>query len=442
MPNTVTAQDARAQANQASRPGVNSRALVWLVIGLFFVWGGATSLNDILIPKLKGLFQLSYAEVMLTQFAFFTAYFLVSLPAGTLVARVGYVRGLVIGLGVMVGGALLFWVAAGSGVYASFLVALFVLAAGITILQVASNPLITTLGDPAGASGRLTFAQAFNSLGTTVWPYIGALLILGTIGKTEPASLPPDQLGAFRASQTTSIGHIYLGIGIVLAIIAAIFWTQRNVLPLVKEESVGFFDSVKLLRQPRVLFGTVALFVYVGAEVSIGSILASYLQLSSTLHVDAQTAGERLSFYWGGAMVGRFIGSWLLNRVTPGTLLTGFAVMAGVLVLISMTTTGVLAGWSLIAVGLFNSIMFPTVFSLASEGQGSKTPQVSGLLCMAIVGGAIVPLITGTLADATSIATALVVPVLCYAVIAAFGLAAIKPLQALPGATVAGPAGE
>jgi FHS family L-fucose permease-like MFS transporter len=214
----------------------------------------------------------------------------------------------------------------------------------------------------------------------------------------------------------------------VLAIIAVIFWMQRNVLPVVREESVGFFDSLKLLNQPRVLFGTVALFVYVGAEVSIGSILANYLQLPTTLHIDAQTAGERLSFYWGGAMIGRFIGSWLLNRIVPGKLLAGFAVVAAALVLISMSTTGGIAGWSLIAVGLFNSIMFPTVFSLASEGQGNRTPQVSGLLCMAIVGGAVVPLITGSIADATTIATALLVPVLCYMVIAAFGLAAMKPL--------------
>jgi len=427
---------------QPSRSGADSRVLVWLVIGLFFVWGGATSLNDILIPKLKGLFQLSYAEVMLTQFAFFTAYFLCSLPAGSLVARVGYVRGLVIGLCVMVCGAFLFWIAAGSGVYWSFLVALFVLAGGITILQVASNPLITTLGDPAGASGRLTFAQAFNSLGTTVWPYIGSLLILGTVGKTDPASVPADQLGAFRASETASIGHIYLGIGIVLAVIAVIFWMQRNVLPLVKEESVGLADSLKLLGQPRVLFGTVALFVYVGAEVSIGSILTNYLQLPTTLHVDAQTAGERLSFYWGGAMIGRFIGSWLLNRIAPGKLLTGFAIAAAALVLISLSTTGGIAGWSLIAVGLFNSIMFPTVFSLASEGQGARTPQVSGLLCMAIVGGAIVPLATGALADATSIGTALFIPVVCYAVIAAFGLAAMKPLPASHRTTVAASVGD
>jgi MFS transporter, FHS family, L-fucose permease len=416
------AQDVRSPANAS--------VLVTLVVGLFFIWGGATSLNDILIPKLKGLFQLSYAEVMLTQFAFFTAYFLFSLPAGTLVARVGYVRGLVFGLGVMVVGALLFWVAAGSGVYWSFLVALFVLAAGITVLQVASNPLITTLGDPARASGRLTFAQAFNSLGTTVWPYIGAQLILGTVGSQDPSSVPPDQLGAFRATESATIGHIYVGIAVVLALVAIVFWMQRNVLPVVKEDSVGFFDSLKLLGQPRVLFGTVSLFVYVGAEVSIGSILANYLQLPSTLHVDAQTAGERLSFYWGGAMVGRFIGSYLLNHVSPGKLLAGFAVMAGALTLISMGTTGDIAGWSLIAVGLFNSIMFPTVFSLASEGQGTKTPQVSGLLCMAIVGGAIVPLATGALADATSIATALVIPVVCYVIIAGFGLSARKRLAA------------
>ncbi|MGI4877857.1 MAG: sugar MFS transporter [Janthinobacterium lividum] len=414
----------------ASSSAPSPRSLVWLVMGLFFIWGGATSLNDILIPKLKGLYSLSYAEVMLTQFAFFTAYFVVSVPAGTLIARIGYVRGLVVGLAVMAAGALLFWPAAGSGVYWSFLVALFVLAGGITILQVASNPLITTLGGAAGASSRLTFAQAFNSLGTTIWPYIGAQLILGSVAATDPKTIPAAQLPVFRAAETAIVGHIYIGIAIVLAIIAVIFWTQRNVLPQERPDEVGFFDSLGLLRQPRIRFGVLALFVYVGAEVSIGSILVNYLELPATLALSPQTAGERLSFYWGGAMIGRFVGSWLLNRIVPGKLLAVFAAVAVGLVVTSISTTGTIAGWSLIAVGLFNSIMFPTIFSLALEGQGRKTPEASGLLCMAIVGGAIVPLITGSFADATSIATALIVPIICYAIIAAFGLSARKPLAA------------
>ncbi|MGI4730939.1 MAG: sugar MFS transporter [Janthinobacterium lividum] len=405
-------------------------SLVWLVIGLFFIWGGATSLNDILIPKLKGLFALSYAEVMLTQFAFFMAYFIVSVPAGTLVARIGYVRGLVVGLGVMALGALLFWPAAGSGTYWSFLVALFVLAGGITILQVAANPLIAGLGDPAGASSRLTFAQAFNSLGTTIAPYIGAQLILGSAAKVDPATLSTAALPAFRVAESAVVAHIYLGIAVVLAIIAAIFWTQRRTLRSEAPDEVGFRDSLRLLAVPRVRFGVVALFAYVGAEVSIGSVLVNYLEQPGTLALSAQSAGERLSFYWGGAMVGRFVGSWLLNRIAPGRLLAAFAGIAAALVLISIASSGGIAGWALIAVGLFNSIMFPTIFSLGLEGLGRKTAEGSGLLCMAIVGGAVVPLITGSIADATTIGTALIVPIVCYALIVAFGLFAARRVVA------------
>ncbi len=405
-------------------------SLVWLVTGLFFIWGGATSLNDILIPKLKGLFSLSYAEVMLTQFAFFMAYFIVSVPAGTLVARIGYVRGLVVGLAVMALGAVMFWPAAGSGTYWSFLIALFVLAGGITILQVAANPLIAGLGDPAGASSRLTFAQAFNSLGTTIAPYIGAQLILGSVASINPATLSAAALPAFQVAESAIIARIYLGIAVVLAVIALIFWTQRKKLRSESPDEVGFRDSLRLLRVPRVRFGVIALFAYVGAEVSIGSVLVNYLEQPGTLALSAQSAGERLSFYWGGAMVGRFIGSWLLNRIPPGKLLAIFAGIAVALVLISIASSGGIAGWALIAVGLFNSIMFPTIFSLGLEGLGRKTAEGSGLLCMAIVGGAVVPLITGSIADATTIATALVVPVACYVLIAAFGLFAARPVPA------------
>jgi FHS family L-fucose permease-like MFS transporter len=402
------------------------RSLVWLVIGLFFIWGGATSLNDILIPKLKGLFSLTYTEVMLTQFAFFMAYFIFSVPAGTLVARIGYVRGLVVGLAVMALGAVLFWPAAGSGVYWSFLAALFVLAGGITILQVAANPLIAGLGDPASASSRLTFAQAFNSLGTTIAPYIGAQLILGSAAKIDPTTLSAADLPAFRVAESAIVAHIYIGIAVVLAVIAVIFWTRRNTLRSESADKIGFGDSLQLLGIPRVRFGVIALFAYVGAEVSIGSVLVNYLEQPGTLALSAQSAGERLSFYWGGAMVGRFIGSWLLNRLAPGKLLAIFAGIAAALVLVSIASSGGIAGWTLIAVGLFNSIMFPTIFSLSLEGLGRKTAEGSGLLVMAIVGGAIVPLITGSIADATTIATALIVPVVCYGLILAFGLFASR----------------
>lgn len=404
-------------ATKSTASSFGTRSLIWLAIGLFFIWGGATSLNDILIPKLKGLFALTYAEAMVTQFAFFMAYFLVSVPAGALVARVGYVRGLVAGLAVMALGALLFWPASASGAYWPFLVALFVLASGIAVLQVAANPLITTLGDSAGASSRLTFAQAFNALGTTIWPFIGARLILQA---ADPAVVS-------RGTETAIVGHIYFGIAVVLAIVALVFWMRRNQLPTEAPPEVGFLDSLQLLRQPRVLFGAIALFVYVGAEVSIGSIMVSYLEQPSTLALTAQQAGEHLSLYWGGAMVGRFVGAVLLRRFDPGKLLSVFALIAGVLVLVSMGTGGAVSGWALIAVGLFNSIMFPTIFSLALDGQGAKTAEASGLLCMAIVGGALVPLATGGLADAVSIGGALALPVACYVVIALFGRFAREP---------------
>lgn len=411
-----------------SGAGPTGRSLVWLVFAVFFIWGGATSLNDVLIPKLKGLFALTYAEAMLTQFAFFGAYFLFSIPAGQMVSRVGYVRGLVIGLAVMAAGALLFWPAGLSGAYWPFLIALFVLAAGITVLQVAANPLIATLGRADGASSRLTFAQAFNSLGTTIWPYIGAQLILGSVA-AAPAPTEAAQAAAFRSAETAIVGHIYLGIAAVLAFVAAVFWTRRNVLPTRRPTGIGFADSLSLLGQPRLRFGTIALFLYVGAEVSIGSLLVSYLEQPDTLALSAHRAGELLSLYWGGAMLGRFLGAWLLRRINPGKLLSVFAAAAAALVLLSMATSGAAAGGSLIAVGLFNSIMFPTIFSLSLQGQGDKAAEASGLLCMAIVGGAVVPILTGGLADALSISGALILPALCYLAIAGFGRSARQPVE-------------
>jgi len=402
--------------------GGTSHALAALVIGLFFFWGGATSLNDVLIPKLKGLYQLSYAEVMLTQFAFFTAYFIVSIPAGALVARIGYLRGIVVGLVVAALGCLAFWPAAASGVYASFLVALFILAGGITILQVAANPFISLLGDERSASSRLTFAQAFNSLGTTIWPFIGSSLILSGAAATDPATLSGTALSSFRISESATVAHVYIGIAIMLVLIALVFWVRRNAVKTERPEAVGLFDSLALFRHPRVAFGVVAIFVYVGAEVSIGSMLVNYLQLPGTMGLSPEAAGHRLSLYWGGAMVGRFVGTALLRQFQPGRLLAAFAGVAALLVVGSMATTGALSGWLLIAVGLFNSIMFPTIFAIGLKGLGPKTGEGSGLLCMAIVGGAILPLATGKLADLTSIATALVIPIVCYAVIAAFGL--------------------
>jgi FHS family L-fucose permease-like MFS transporter len=417
-----TTYSSSAATSRSATPG---GSLVAMVVALFFIWGGITSLNDVLIPKLKELFELSYAEVMLTQFAFFMGYLVLSVPAGALIAKLGYMRGIATGLVTMVVGCLLFIPAASAAQYSLVLVALFVLAGGITILQVAANPLIAGLGKPETAHSRLTLAQAFNSLGTTLFPYVGAKIILGSVATTDPATLSGSALTAFRAQEAAIIAHTYIGIAIVLALVAGVFWLRRQAMASAADMPAGL--SFDLLRRPRLAFGVVAIFLYVGAEVSIGSILVSFLMQPTTLGLDQQSAGERIALYWGGAMVGRFIGAWLLARVRPGMLLMAAAIGAGSLVLAACLGNGGAAGWALIAVGLFNSIMFPTIFSLGLEGLGERTPQGSGLLCMAIVGGAIVPLLTGALADATSLGTALIIPVACYAIIATYGWSARRP---------------
>lgn len=398
-------------------------SLRWFIFALFFIFGGITSLNDVLIPKLKALFVLSYFEVMLVQSAFFAAYFLVSLPAAALIRRAGYMRSAAIGLLTVTAGCLLFIPASLSGQFAAFLAALFVLAAGVTIVQVAANPLITILGPAESAPARLTFAQAFNSLGTTIFPYFGAILILGSLASIDPTSLDGPALAAFRAEETKVIVNAYLGIAAAMLVVAGAVWLNRAKLVETPAASTPILQAFNLLRQPRFALGALAIFVYVGAEVSIGSLLANYLMQADTLALAARPAGELIAFYWGGAMVGRFIGAVLLARFPPPLVLVGAAVGAGALLLLSAGTAGGVSGWSLIAVGLFNSIMFPTIFSLASAGLGRRTAEGSGIICMAIVGGAIVPLLTGLAADAANLRAALFVPLLCYAVIAGFGLA-------------------
>jgi len=397
-----------------------SVVLLACVISLFFIWGGITSLNDILIPKLKGLFQLSYTQAMLTQFAFFTAYAVISLPAGFLVARSGYGRGMATGLVIMGLGCLLFVPAAQMASYLLFLAALFVLASGITILQVAANPLIATLGPAQTSHSRLTFAQAFNSLGTAIWPYIGAQLILGSVADVDPSTLSGDALFAFQTQEAAVIGRTYVGIAIVLAAMAVAFWYWRARLGAAGT-AVGLAGSGALLRERRLMAGVAAIFLYVGAEVTIGSLLANFLMQPSIMNLSERSAGEHVALYWTGAMVGRFIGALLLRMVSPGKLLSAVALSAVALILGAILLDGDAAGWALVLVGLANSVMFPTIFSLALEGLGEKSAQGSGLLCMAIVGGALVPLLAGAVADAFVLSTALFIPAACYLLIAAFG---------------------
>jgi len=397
---------------------------------LFFAFGGITSLNDVIIPKLKGLFTLTYGEVMLVQSAFFAAYFIISMPAAALVRRIGYMRSAVAGLLTMTVGCLLFIPASSHGLFGLFLVALFVLASGITTVQVVANPLISMLGPARTASSRLTFAQAFNSVGTTLFPYVGSILILGSLATVDPTTLSGAALDAFRGAETQVVVRTYIGLAIALVVVAAVVWLERKRLVEVPAEPTPILRAFNLLTRRRFAFGTLCIFLYVGGEVAIGSVIVNYLMQSSVFDLPAGLAGKHLIFYWGGAMVGRFIGSGLLRLFSPGKVLACAAAAVIALLTISANTTGLVSGWSLLAIGLFNSIMFPTIFTLASEGLGTRAAEGSGIICMAIVGGAIVPLVTGNAADLWGLKQALIVPAACYLTILAFGWFARRPLSA------------
>ena len=425
-----------SDANSAGTGGGQQRLLVGLVVFLFFAWGFATVLNDTLIPKLKGLFELSYTDVMLTQFSFFLSYFIFSIPAGLILSRIGYVRGAALGLVVTAAGYGLFTPAAEMGSFGAFLLALFVVAAGITMLQVAANPFIELLGSEATSHSRLTLAQAFNSLGTTIGPSVGAMLLLRTGVTVHTAGLTQSALATVRRTEAHALQLPFFAFALMFLALAALFWFLRksSAPPVAGQARLGAI--LALLGRPRLVLGALAIFVYVGAEVSIGSVMINYLMQSNVLAVTAERAGQLLSFYWGGAMIGRFAGAFVLRIVKPGFALTACAAGAGLLALLSSQTAGPTAGYALIAVGLFNSIMFPTIFSLASEQLGPETPNGSGLLCMAIVGGAIIPLITGAVADASTLATSLLVPAVCYVWIGIYGVLAARGLGLNQGAGV------
>jgi FHS family L-fucose permease-like MFS transporter len=407
---------------------IDAPQLQLFVMGLFFIFGGITSLNDVIIPKLKELFTLNYTQAMLVQFCFFTAYAVIGIPGARLVKKIGYMRGAVAGLVTMMLGCLLFIPASQTATYGLFLLALFVLASGVVIVQVVSNPLISLLGKPQTAHSRLTFAQAFNSLGTTVFPYFGSILILGGLATVTADQLSGVELDAYRTAESQAIVNGYLGIAVALAVVAGVVWMFRNALKGEKHEASEGLAGLDLLKRPRFGFGALCIFLYVGAEVSIGSLIVNYLMQSHVMGLEEQAAGKLIGLYWGGAMVGRFIGSALLRMVSPGKLLAAAAIAAIILILISTQTSGTVSGYSLLAVGLANAIMFPTIFTLACEKLGSRAADGSGIINVAIVGGAVIPLMTGMIADLTSsLALAFVLPMICYAIIAAFGFYARRP---------------
>lgn len=410
---------------------VNAPELRIFVMALFFIFGGITSLNDVIIPKLKELFTLNYTQAMLVQFCFFTAYAVIGIPGAQLVKKIGYMRGAVAGLLIMMTGCLLFIPASQSATYPLFLFALFVLASGVVIVQVVTNPLISLLGPARTAHSRLTFAQAFNSLGTVIFPKVGATLILGGLAGVTAAELSGPALDAYRVAETRVVVNTYIGLAAALAVVAGMVWLNRNRLKGETHEQSSILHSFDLLKQRRFGFGALCIFLYVGAEVSIGSLIVNYVEQKSVLGVDAATAGSYIPYYWGGALIGRFVGSAILARVSPGKILACNAIGAILLIMISINSTGHVAAWSLLAVGLMNSIMFPTIFSLASEGLGKRAADGSGIINVAIFGGAVIPLLTGWTADMSgSLKLGLLLPALCYMVIATFGWYARRPAEA------------
>jgi len=414
---------------------------------LFFLWGFITVLVDSLVPRLKDVFEMSYAKTVLVQFAFFTAFFVVSLPAGAILTKIGYKKGIVLGLIIMALGCLLFYPAAEYRNFNVFLIGYFTLASGITVLQVAANPYVALLGSEEGASSRLNLSQAFNSLGTTIAPVVGALFLLSDSVKTseEINLLNITDKANYYAAEAATVQVPFLLIATFIGILALIFSFIK--LPKVMEDSPkgGY---LALLKNKLMMLGALGIFVYVGAEVAIGSFLVNYFDdmnlavivaenntMMSIANTIASTFNKTFSnsdpksllgifiiFYWGGAMIGRFIGAYLTKIMSPGRVLSIFASLAIILIIISINTIGLLSMWSILAVGLFNSIMFPTIFTLTLRGLGDLKAQASGLLCMAIVGGAIIPFAFGSLIDGFGFKTAFILTIVCYGYILYYGM--------------------
>jgi FHS family L-fucose permease-like MFS transporter len=406
---------------------------------LFFMVGFLTCLNDVIIPHLKSIFELNYAEAMLVQFAFFTSYFAFSYPGGRFVEWLGYKKAMVLGLLVMAAGAAGFLPAAHLAVFGIFLCALIILAAGMTIVQVAVNPYVTVIGPAATASSRLNLAQAFNSVGTFIAPFFGALLILGG---PQPATtdalhrMSATELLHYRVAQANTVRIPYIGITVALVLLAVALAAiklkpRTSVAERTQDFRPGAFSEAltqtdSIWRHRWLLFGALGIFTYVGAEVSIGSLLVNYMGLPQIAGLHEAVAAKYLMVYWGGAMMGRFIGSAILQRIRTGPVLGTAAVGAFILVITSILSTGHVAMWTLLAVGFCNSIMFPSIFTLGIQDLGPLTSKGSSLMIAAIVGGALIPLATGKLADVIGLHPAFVIPAICYVYIGLFGLFAIR----------------
>lgn len=403
-----------------------------ILISLFFMWGFITVLNDILVPHLKSIFGLNYTQAILVQFSFFGSYFIISIPAGSLINKLGYKKGIIIGLITASTGCLFFYPSAVFVSYPLFLAALFILAGGITIIEVAANPYVALLGPVKTASSRLNLAQAFTSLGTTLGPLFGSIFIMagGIKSNVELSLISSQDIVTNRMMEVATIKTPYLGFAIIL-IILAVFIAMFK-LPRISEENEPIEivlpdkKNISAWSFRHLTLGAVGIFVYVGAEVAIGSFLVNFIAQDFVLGINQADASKYISFYWGGAMVGRFVGSYILTKTDPGKVLALNASIASILVITTMLTTGHLAMWAILLVGLFNSIMFSNIFALSIEGLGKYRSQGSGILFAANVGGAIIPLLQGVLADAIGIHHAFIIPVICYWYLVYYGIKGSK----------------
>ena len=421
----------------------NYRTAFIFLTSLFFLWGFITVLVDSLIPRIRDLFTLTYFQAGLVQFAFFGAYFILSIPAGFLLSKIGYKRGIVAGLIIMAIGCFLFYPAASFREFNVFLLAYFVLAGGITVLQVAANPYVAVLGSESGAASRLNLSQAFNSLGTSIAPILGASFILSDRVRSsdEISEMTTAAREAYLISEATAVQTPFMVIASFIILLALVFVFVK--LPtMLSSAPKGGYSS--LLRNKSLLLGALGIFIYVGAEVAIGSYLVNYFYdmgltavvkqnevlaaiasalLGQDLSVvsDYGILGAFVTFYWSGAMIGRFVGSYLTKVIRPSVVLSYFATGAVLMIVISSQSLGIVSMISILAVGLFNSIMFPTIFSLSLEGLDDLKPQASGILCTMIVGGAIIPPLYGYMTDLFGFKMAFLLLIVCYGYIIWYG---------------------
>lgn len=408
-------------------PPPNHRQALTVLSSLFFMMGFITCLNDILVPHLKEVFTLSYFQATLVQFCFFTAYAITSIPFGKFIASLGYKKGVIGGFLITAIGCVLFYPAADAQSYPLFLGALFILASGITLLQVSGNPYVTLLSPPGKEARILTLAHSFNSLGTTLAPSIGAFLIFSQdiISPDSLAMMSAAEQEAYRQAQAGSVQIPYLILaGLLIALAVAVTLIRMPAAEKLVERQSAQLPEAKdsVWHYRHLLLGAAGIFCYVGAEVAIGSLLVNVMALPEVANLSHKTAAQYLTYYWGGAMIGRFLGTWLLNHFAPGRYLAFNAFVNVALISVAVTLGGSTAMYALLAIGFFNSIMFPTIFSLGTAGLGKYTSAASGILATAIVGGAIVPVIQGYAADVIGLLPSFWVSALCYLYIIYFGL--------------------